>query len=72
MNVVVNAACRQQYDFVFPRDATEILKQSRLNFRRDKRSAFLRAENAVQQLADERMRHFDFAPVVFSAVKGDG
>jgi len=30
MNVVVNSARREQFDFIFPRNAADVLKKSRL------------------------------------------
>jgi len=49
MNVVVNAARRQKFDFIFPRNAANILKKSWLKFGRNHRTTFFGAENAMMK-----------------------
>jgi hypothetical protein len=58
MNVIVNAARRQQFDFILARNAADVWKQPRLQFRRHHRTAVFGAENAVIQRIDKRMRHY--------------
>jgi len=57
MNVVGHAADFQKFDFMLAGDAADIRIKSGGKFRRDEIASFLRAKNAVHQLAVERMRH---------------